>query len=130
MNDYVTSSGDVAFAQDKWDSGWKAYQFLHSTYDAQGVPQNFGIGHGWVEGGPLLPVKSEIYQSGVGAAALRALANLARLLGKEDRERQASQEASRLEQLLNQAFWIAEKKRYAFALDQGGKPVEEPASVP
>jgi glycogen debranching enzyme len=126
MNDYVTSSGDVAFAQDKWDSVWKAYQFLHSTYDAQGVPQNFGIGHGWVEGGPLLPVKSEIYQSGVGAAALRALANLARLLGKEDRERQASQEASRLEQLLNQAFWIAEKKRYAFALDQAGKPVDEP----
>ena len=44
---------------------WKAYQFLHSTYDAQGLPQNFGIGHGWVEGGPLLPVKGEIYQSGV-----------------------------------------------------------------
>jgi len=126
MSDYVTSSGDVAFAQDKWDSVWKAYQFLHSTYDAQGVPQNFGIGHGWVEGGPLLPVKGEIYQSGVSAAALRALANLARLLGKEDGERQASQEASRLEQLLNQAFWIAEKKRYAFALDQAGKPVDEP----
>ncbi len=126
MNDYVTSSGDVAFARDKWDSLWKAYQFLHSTYDAQGVPQNFGIGHGWVEGGPLLPVKGEIYQSGVGAAALRALSNLARLLGKEDVERQASEEGSRLEQLLNQVFWIAETKRYAFALDQAGKPVDEP----
>src|SRR5438477_812274 len=125
MNDYVTSSGDVAFAREKWDSVWKAYQYLHSTYDAQGVPQNFGIGHGWVEGGPLLPVKAEIYQSGVAAAALQALANLARLVGKGDTERQAAQEASTLEQLLNQAFWIAEKKRYAFALDQAGKPVDE-----
>jgi hypothetical protein len=133
MNDYVTSSGDVAFAREKWDSVWKAYQYLHSTYDAQGVPQNFGIGHGWVEGGPLLPVKAEIYQSGVAAAALQALANLARLVGKEDTERQVAQEASRLEQLLNQAFWIAEKKRYAFALDQAGKPADEPtvlATVP
>jgi glycogen debranching enzyme len=133
MNDYVTSSGDVAFAREKWDSVWKAYQYLHSTYDAQGVPQNFGIGHGWVEGGPMLPVKAEIYQSGVAAAALQALANLARLVGKEDTERQAAQEASKLEQLLNQAFWIAEKKRYAFALDQAGKTVDEPtvlATVP
>ncbi len=126
MNDYVTAGGDVGFAREKWDSIWKAYQFLHSTYDAQGVPQNFGIGHGWVEGGPLLPVKGEIYQSGVAAAALRALGNLARLVGKDDEERQASQEESKLEELLNQAFWIPAKKRFAFALDQAGKPVDEP----
>ena len=64
MNDYVTQSGDTTFAKEKWDSLWKAYQFLRSTYDAQGFPQNFGIGHGWVEGGPLLPVKTELYQIG------------------------------------------------------------------
>jgi len=133
MNDFVTASGDLGFAREKWDSIWKAYQFLHSTYDAQGMPQNLGIGHGWVEGGPLLPVKGEIYQSGVAVAALKALANLARLVGKNDITQQLSQESSRLEQLLNQVFWIAEKKRYAFALDQAGKPVDEPsvlATVP
>ena len=54
-------------ARQKWDSLWKAYQFLRSTYDAQGLPQNFGIGHGWVEGGPLLPVKTELYRRGLGA---------------------------------------------------------------
>jgi len=36
MNDYVVSSGDLAFAQQKWDSVWRAYQFLLSTYDEQG----------------------------------------------------------------------------------------------
>jgi glycogen debranching enzyme len=133
MNDYVTASGDAAFAREKWESVWKAYQFLHSTYDTQGVPQNFGIGHGWVEGGPLLPVKGEIYQSGAAAAALKALANLAHMVGKDDINSQASQEASHIEQLLNQAFWISDKKRYALALDQAGKPVDEPsvlATVP
>src|SRR5262249_13973418 len=69
-NDYVNESGDVNFAREKWDSLWKAYQFLHSTYDSHGLPQNFGLGHGWVEGGPLLPVNSEFYQSGLGAQAL------------------------------------------------------------
>src|SRR5882724_10119585 len=78
MNDYVVKSGDTAFAKEKWESLRKAYEFLKSTYDARGLPQNFGVGHGWIEGGPLLPVKTEYYQSGLGAEALRALANLAR----------------------------------------------------
>ena len=59
MNDYVVESGDAAFAKEKWESLRKAYEFLKSTYDARGLPQNLGVGHGWVEGGPLLPVKTE-----------------------------------------------------------------------
>jgi len=39
MNDYVAESGDVTFAKQKWDRVWKAYQFLLSTYDAQGFPK-------------------------------------------------------------------------------------------
>ena len=66
MNDYAVQSGDIAFAREKWDNVWRAYQFMHSTYDAQGFAQNAGIGHGWVEGGPLLPVKNEYYQAGLG----------------------------------------------------------------
>src|SRR5579863_4768632 len=30
MNDYAAQSGDLAFASDKWQSIWKAYQFLRS----------------------------------------------------------------------------------------------------
>ena len=84
MNDYAAQSGDVAFAREKWDNVWRAYQFLRSTYDAQGFAQNAGVGHGWVEGGPLLPVKNEYYQAGLGVEALRALSNLARFVGKDD----------------------------------------------
>ena len=88
MNDYAVQSGDVTFARDKWDNLWRAYQFLRSTYDAQGFAQNAGIGHGWVEGGPLLPVKNEYYQAGLGVEALHALSNLARLVGKDDVSKQ------------------------------------------
>jgi hypothetical protein len=126
-SDYVNESGDAAFAKEKWDSLWKAYQFLLSTYGKEGFPQNFGIGHGWVEGGPLLPVRTEMYQSGLGAEALRALASLARWAGKNDVNQNLTRDFERQKPRVNEAFWLAEKKRYAFALDQNGKPVDEPS---
>jgi len=133
MNDYVVSSGDVAFARQKWDSLWKAYQFLLSTYDKQGLPQNFGIGHGWVEGGPLLPVHTELYQSALGVEALRALSSLGHLTGKEDVSKKLGEDFSRQQPLLNKLFWSPEKNRFAFALDQQNRQVDEPsvlATVP
>jgi len=126
VNDYVVNSGDTAFAKQKWASLWKAYQFLKSTYDAKGLPQNQGVGHGWVEGGPLLPVKSEFYQSGLGAEAMRALANLARFAGQADSAGAMENEFAKKWPLVNDSFWIAEKKRFAFALDKNDKQMDEP----
>ncbi|HUE42863.1 MAG TPA: hypothetical protein VMP12_04825 [Candidatus Sulfotelmatobacter sp.] len=125
MNDYVVQSGDVEFAKEKWDNLWKAYQFLKSTYDSEGFPQNFGIGHGWVEGGPLLPVKTELYQTGLGAVALGALANLADATGRGDVSGALKQEFEQHRPLIEKAFWLPGKKRYAFALDRQGTPVDE-----
>jgi glycogen debranching enzyme len=133
VNDYVVESGDTAFAKEKWDSLWKAYEFLRSTYDEHGFPKNAGIGHGWVEGGPLLPVKTELYQTGLGIEALRALSNLAHAIGKEDVSNELSQGFDKQKPLMNEAFWVAEKKRFAFALDKDNHAVDEPsvlATVP
>src|SRR6266403_5753452 len=124
-NDYVSRSDDLDFARQKWDSLWKAYQFLRSTYDAQNFPQNFGFGHGWVEGGPLLPVKTEFYQSGLGLEALRALANLAKLTGKDDVSKDLQSAFDRQKPAFNQTFWSPEKRAFAFALDQQNRRVDE-----
>jgi glycogen debranching enzyme len=126
MNDYVTASGDAAFAKEKWDSLWKAYEFLRSTYDERGFARNQGVGHGWVEGGPLLPVKTELYQTGLGIEALRALSNLAHLVGKEDASKELARNFAQQRPLMNETFWLAEKKRFAFALDNDNHPVDEP----
>ena len=93
--DYVTRSGDVEFARARWDSLWKAYGFLQSTYGAQGFAQNAGVGHGWIEGGPLYPVQSELYQASLGVEAAKALSHLAHLLGKEDTARELAQTFNR-----------------------------------
>src|SRR5262249_33263531 len=132
-NDYVVKSGDLAFAKERWSSLRKAYEFLQSTYDQQGFPKNFGIGHGWVEGGPLLPVETELYQTAVGIEAVRSLSNLAALTGNENLKAETAKDFERLKQRMNEAFWMAEKNRFAFALDGNNHPVDEPsvlATVP
>jgi len=127
MHDYVQASGDVEFAKANWDHLWRAHQFLNSTY-ADGFLKNFGIGHGWVEGGPLLPVKSEFYQSGLGVEAKRALSELAKLTGKDENAKKLAAESEKERAALNTTFWSAEKNMYAFALDNQNKRVDE-ASV-
>jgi glycogen debranching enzyme len=128
MNDYAVQSGDIGFARDKWDNVWRAYQFVRSTYDAQGFAQNAGAGHGWVEGGPLLPVKNEYYQAGLAVEALQALSNLARLVGKDDVSQQVAAEFDRAKPALDQAFWSPAIKSYAFALKPDNQRAQE-ASV-
>jgi glycogen debranching enzyme len=126
VNDYVLKSGDVAFAKEKWASLQKAYEFLRSTYDERGFPKNQGVGHGWVEGGPLLPVKTELYQTALGTEALRALGNLAHLTGKEELSADLTKTFEQQDLRMNEAFWLPDAKRFAFALDQQNHPIDEP----
>ncbi len=126
--DYAARSGDVAFVKENRASLVKAHEFLRSMRDERGLARNRDVGHGWVEGGPLLPVRTELYQSGLGVAALRAMADLARMMGDEEKGEALDAEFARGKDLLNEAFWIPGKKIYAFALDEKGRRVER-ASV-
>jgi glycogen debranching enzyme len=126
VDDYVTASGDTQFAQTNWQHILKAYDFLRSTYDSNGLPKNFGIGHGWVEGGPLLPIESEFYQSGVAVAAIRAMGHLCELIGKTGEASRLSEEFAKEQKNLNDAFWSTDKKIFAFAMDRDNKRVDEP----
>ena len=124
VNDYVTHSGDVGFAQQQWESLWRAYGFLCSTYDAQGLAQNSGAGTGWIEGGPLYPVRTELYQASLGVEAVHALSHLAHLLGKEDLAKELEQTFERQQPLLEKAFWSPEQKKYGYAIDMNNHLVD------
>jgi len=117
VDDYVMRSGDIEFARQKWDNLWRAYEFLQSTHDAQGLAQNAGVGTGWIEGGPLYPARVELYQASLGLEASRALSHLAHLLDKEDLSQHLAQSFARQKPILDQAFWSDEKQIYAYALD-------------
>ncbi len=127
LHDYVRSSGDVAFAREKWDNAWRAYQFLKSTYGPDGFARNEGVGHGWVEGGPLLPVRTELYQSGLAVASLRALADLARITGHSDVAAGLDRDFAAQQKSISDAFWSTDKNILSFALDPQGQRVEIPS---
>jgi hypothetical protein len=124
VNDYVTHSGDREFAQQKWDNLWRAYGFLRSTYDAQGLAQNSGVGTGWIEGGPLYPAQTELYQASLGLEAIRSLSHLARLLDKKSLAEELEQTFERQKPLLDKAFWSPEKQVYDYAIDANNSRVD------
>ena len=133
VRDYVQASGDMSFAQEQAPRVWKAMEFLRSTFDEAGFPKNAGVGPGWVEGGPLLPVRLEIYQAGCYVEALRSLAWLARALNETERAGKLDEEFAEKRSAMERLFWRPNTSAYAFALDLTGKPVDEPsvlATVP
>jgi glycogen debranching enzyme len=125
-DDYVRASGDVAFVKQRWDSLWRAYQFIHSTFGANGLPRNEGVGTGWIEGGPLLPVSTELYQAGVVDASLQALANLARILQRPEADA-IVQEATALRDRIETLFWSSDRNFYGYAIDVNGKLLNQPS---
>jgi glycogen debranching enzyme len=130
MCDYVHSSGDASFARQEWESIWRAYQFLNSTLDSDGFATNLGVGHGWVESGPLVPVRTEIYQASLGTEAVRAMATLARLVGKNEIASELDQSFDRERIRLNEVFWSPDKKVFAFAIDPNHRRVDEATVLP
>jgi len=133
MRDYVQASGDTAFAREMWPRLEKALAFLRSTLDVDGFPKNYGVGHGWVEGGPLLPVRVELYQAGCYVEALRALAKLAVLTDHPDVAAQLEQPYKTARAKIEERFWLPQAHEYAFAIGTDGKPVRQPtvlATVP
>jgi GH15 family glucan-1,4-alpha-glucosidase len=130
MCNYVERSGDLAFAREKWESIWRAYQFLNSTVDADGFAQNLDVGHGWVESGPLVPVRTEIYQASLGIEALCATATLAARLGKSDIATSLDETFHRQRTRLNDLFWSAEKRIFAFAIDPNNTRMDQTTVLP
>ena len=130
MNDYVHSSGDLAFAGQAWDNVWRAYEFLNSTLDADGFAKNLGVGHGWIESGPLVPVRTEIYQAALGIEALQATSSLARRLGKNEIAAGLDQAFEGQKDRLNNLFWSPEENIFAFAIDANDRRVDEPTVLP
>src|SRR5437763_11742829 len=117
----------MGFLHTHWEYTWRPYTFLRSTWDAKHHPQNSGVGHGWVEGGPLLPVKTELYQSGLGVEALRCLADMARIADQSVSSKELDDEAEHQRKGLDQDFWSEQTDTYAFALDQQNNRVEIPS---
>jgi len=95
-------------------------------YDQQALPQNFGFGHGWIEGGPLLPSKANSTRQGSVQKRYGRWRISPKLAGKTDISAQLDQEFSTHKALLNQVFWSAEKNYFAYAVDANSQRLDIP----
>ena len=126
--DFWRTTRDRAFLQRHWPSIVKAYRFsAASDADDNGLIDNTGVGHGWVEGGALYPPHEEIYLQGLWIEASRRFAEMAAEMrdGSVDGARAA---AEKTRQALESTYWIGDRSQYAFATARPRKdrPIAEP----
>ncbi len=101
MEDYVRSSGDLAFLRTHWTAVERAYRFerTHDS-DGDGVYDN-AEGTGWVEGWPPKLPHQELYLAALDHDAARAIAQLAQWTGHTALSGEAQTTASKLEASVN-----------------------------
>jgi glycogen debranching enzyme len=117
--DYWRASGDIGFIKKNWGSIIKAYRFSSATdTDGNGLIENTGFGHGWVEGGALYPPHEEIYMQGVWIEALRGIAELADVVNDRKIAGEARAAAERARSATEQVYWLPQKGFYAFATNR------------
>jgi len=106
MGRYLNHSGDLNFVKREWPHLERAMAFLATTdRDGDGLIENTGVGHGWIEGGKLFGVHVEHYLAGCWAEALHTAAGLAILLGKHDEAEHWILLHQKVRNALEQDFW-------------------------
>jgi glycogen debranching enzyme len=122
--EYIRSSGDQAWLKENWPHLANAYKFLLSTKKGGVWPKNHGIGHGWIEGGALLPIETEFYQAGLSIEAMSAISELAKMAEDNDVSSHSRQESDTLRKQLETDFWSAKTGTLALGIDASGKVID------
>ncbi|HET6202043.1 MAG TPA: amylo-alpha-1,6-glucosidase [Planctomycetota bacterium] len=130
---YLRWSGDLPFARRHGEAIARALSFAFSTdRDGDGLIENAGVGHGWVEGGPLYGnVHATFYLNACWAEALRCAGRIAEATGEGDLAARCARESDRVRALLVERFYDPRERRFAFAIRRDGTadltPTIEPA---
>lgn len=128
---YLRASGDVAFLKRSWPHLQRAMEFLYSTdTDGDHLIENTNVGHGWVEGGKLFGVHTELYLAASWQRALTEMAYIASAIGKKDLARNYADDAARVKEIINTDFWNPGTKFYNFGKFKEGTYSTEPTTSP
>ncbi len=104
---WYRTTGDRVGLEAFWPAARRALAFCRRTdRDGDGLIENTGVGHGWIEGGPLAGAHVSFYLAGVWGAALEAAAECARALGEVEETERCRSEAARVRRVREELFWI------------------------
>ncbi len=106
LGHHARATGDVAFAREHWPRAIRALAYCRSTdTDGDGLIENSGVGHGWIEGGALHGSHVETYLVACWARALSEAARLAEWLGDRDVAAGCHRDFLRVREALNRDFF-------------------------
>ena len=116
QGELFAASGDRKFLTRHWPGMKKAWQWTaHSDTDGDGLKENTGFGHAWVEGGALYPAHQELYLQGVFLQAARHMKIMAAEMGDSALETQAQNEIGKVQAASERTYWLEGPGHYAFA---------------
>lgn len=120
---YAEWTGDLATVRAHWDQVRAAFAFVLShERDGDGLPENTGVGHGWVESGPLGGGEVTSYVAAIWIDALRRLTPLAQRLGDHDLSARINAACERAERAFEQRLRDAGTGRVLLQLTADGTP--------
>ncbi len=120
-------SGDRQFLTRHWPGIKKAWQWTAaSDTDGDGLKENTGFGHAWVEGGALYPAHQELYLQGVFLQAARQMKAMAAEMGDSALQAQAQAEIQKVQAASERTFWLEKQGHYAFATFKPRRAQAEP----
>ena len=122
FSEYWRQTNDTALLRELWPNLKRAYQWsLATDKNGDGLMENPSAGAGALELGDLqVGILSDIYMSGVWAAALDRVARMAEVMGERAIAVQARQVRSKALSTLETKFWMPALGQYAFALLEDG----------
>ena len=122
FGEYWKQTADTALLRELWPNLRKAYDWSRRTdTDGDGLMENPAAGAGALEVGDLqIGILSDVYLSGVWAAALDRFARMADAMGERPLGDGARAIRVKALRTMESRLWMPASRQYAFALMQGG----------
>lgn len=109
---YVLWTGDTGTFRREREAIGRALEFCESTLSDDGLVTNTGVGHGWIEFGPLGGGHITIYNAAIWVAALDALADAVEALGEKGWALDLRSRATRAREALGRRFHDPRRRVY------------------
>jgi len=128
---YLRASGDRSLIRSLWPSLIRAMEYMASTdTDGDHLIENTNVGHGWVEGGKLFGVHTELYLAAAWQKALVEMGYIARALGRRNEAETYASKAAAVREIINREFWNPKNNFYRFGKNRDGSFSDEPTVMP
>ncbi len=128
---YYQATGNLTFLKEIWPAVKRAMQFLESTdWDGDGLIDNYQVGHGWVEGGPLFGGKTTVYLAGLWQVALQHAADMAGAIGEDSLRQYWQKQAHHVAALIETKFYLPTQQYYAHSIDLTDNPLRMLSILP